>query len=142
MSSRSGQCLCGAVRFNLSAEPVAARICWCRDCLHYAGNGTVNAMYPAEAVTVSGSLAEYARRADSGNTVTRQFCPTCGTHLFAMNSARPHLRVVRVGNLDDPSSVAPAMNMWAASAPVWACLDEALERVDGQPGAPRPAPQP
>ena len=49
--------------------------------------------------------------------------------------------VVRVGNLDDPSSIRPTMNIWAGSAPGWACLDAALERVEHQPQPPRPAGQ-
>lgn len=138
---RKGRCLCGAVTFTLDADPLAVRICWCRDCQHLASNGTVNMVVPTPALTVRGPLAAYASRADSGNEVTREFCPTCGTHLFSRADVRPHLRVVRVGNLDDPSSVTPGVNIWAASAPAWACLDAALERVDGQPPPPAaPAP--
>ena len=139
MTERTGRCLCGAVSFTLSAEPLVTRVCWCRDCQLLAANGTVNLMVPAEALSVSGALSEYTRQADSGNEVTRQFCPQCGTHLFAKVSARPQFRVVRAGNLDEPSSVKPAMNIWANSAPSWACLDPALERVAQQPTPPRPA---
>jgi hypothetical protein len=100
----------------------------------------VNILVPAEALTVSGSVAEHTKKADSGNEVTRQFCPICGTHLFAKSSGRPQFRVVRTGNLDEPSSVHPGMNIWAASAPRWACLDRALERVEHQPVPPKPSP--
>lgn len=141
MTERTGRCLCGAVTFTLAAEPLAARVCWCRDCQHLAANGTVNLLVPAEALTVSGALAEHTRTADSGNAVTRQFCPACGTHLFARSSGRPQFRVVRAGNLDDPSSIRPTMNIWAGSAPAWACLDAALERVAHQPLPPKPAGQ-
>lgn len=141
MNSRSGSCLCGAVRFTLSAEPLAVRVCWCRDCQHIAANGTVNLMVAADALTVTGELAGYEKTADSGNTITRQFCPACGTHLFAKSSGRPQFRVVRAGNLEDPSSIRPTMNIWASSAPDWACLDPALERVEQQPQPPRPAGQ-
>ena len=141
MTERTGRCLCGAVTFTLAAEPLATRVCWCRDCQHLAANGTVNLLVPAEALTVSGALAEHTRTADSGNAVTRQFCPACGTHLFARSSGRPQFRVVRAGNLDDPSSIRPTMNIWAASAPAWACLDATLERVAQQPQPPRPAGQ-
>jgi hypothetical protein len=97
-------------------------------------------LVPTSALTVSGSLSEYTRTATSGNEIARQFCPTCGSHLFAKTDARPQFRVVRVGNLDDPSSIKPDMNIWASSAPSWACLDLALERVEHQPMPPTQPP--
>ena len=140
MTERTGHCLCGAVSFTLTTDPLASRVCWCRDCQHLAANGTVNLLVPAEALSICGTLAEYNKTADSGNQITRQFCPACGTHLFARSSARPQFRVVRAGNLDNPSSIQPSMNIWAASAPGWACLDPALERVAQQPLPPQPSP--
>ena len=112
MPTRLGKCLCGAVRFRLSAEPVATRVCWCRDCQHLAANGTVNIMVPTAALDIDGPTSEYTSTADSGNTMRRRFCPTCGSSLFANSSARPQFTVVRVGALDDPSSVQPTMNIW------------------------------
>lgn len=140
MTERTGSCLCGAVSFKLTTEPLATRICWCRDCQHLAGNGTANVLVAAEGLSISGTLSEYIKPADSGNQITRQFCPSCGTHLFAKSSARPEFRVLRAGNLDEPSSIKPTMNIWAASAPVWACLDASLERVEQQPLPPKPSP--
>lgn len=135
MPARTGQCLCGAVRYSISAEPVAARICWCRDCQHIASNGTVNILVPTEALEISGPLSEFQSVAASGNRMSRRFCPTCGSHLFARSSGRPHLTVVRAGTLDDTSTIRPTANIWCLSAPAWAQMDDALERVDGQPGA-------
>jgi hypothetical protein len=138
MTESTGSCLCGAVTFKLATEPLATRICWCRDCQHLAANGTVNIIVAADALLISGALAEHTKTADSGNQVTRQFCPNCGTHLFAKSSARPQFRVLRVGNLDDPSSIQPNMNIWASSAPTWACLDPSIERIEQQPLPPKP----
>lgn len=140
MTVRTGSCLCGAVSFKLSTEPVATRICWCRDCQHSSANGTVNLLVAADGLTISGALSEYTKTADSGNQVTRQFCPNCGTHLFAKSSARPQFRVVRAGNLDEPSSIRPSMHVWSASAPSWACLDPSLEQVEQQPLPLKPSP--
>ena len=139
MTERTGRCLCGAVTFTLAADPVAARVCWCHDCQHLAANGTVNLIVPADALRISGTLSEHTKTAASGNEVTRQFCPTCGAHLFAKSSGAPQFRVIRAGNLDDPSSIQPTRNIWASSAPRWACLDPALERVEHQPAPPKPA---
>jgi hypothetical protein len=142
MTERTGRCLCGAVSFKLATEPLATRICWCRDCQHLSANGMVNLLVEADGLTVAGALSEYTKTADSGNQVTRQFCTVCGTHLMAKSAARPQFRVLRAGNLDDPSSVPPNMNIWAASAPTWACLDPALERHEQQSPPPKPQPQP
>jgi hypothetical protein len=137
MIERNGHCLCRAVHYRLSGEPVVARICWCRDCQHIASNGTVNLLVPTSALEVFGELSEYISTADSGNQIRRRFCPTCGSHLFANSSARPQFTVVRIGTLDNPSSVQPTMNIWASSAPDWACLSPSLERVEQQPVPPQ-----
>lgn len=139
MTQRSGRCLCGAVTFTLASDPLAVRVCWCRDCQHLAANGTVNMLVATSALSYSGPMSEHVKVANSGNEVTRQFCSNCGTHLFARSNTRPQFRVVRVGNLDDPSSIQPNVNIWVASAPGWACLDSSLERVEHQPS---PPPQP
>src|SRR5262249_43028540 len=140
MTDRTGRCLCGDVRYSLSAEPVATRVCWCRDCQHVSANGLVNLLIPTAAISISGQTSEYVRTADSGNNIRQRFCPRCGSPLFANSSARPQLTAVRVGTLDDPSSVRPTMNIWCSSAPTWACLDPEIERLEHQPPPPGTAP--
>lgn len=137
MTERTGRCLCGAVSFKLSAEPLAVRVCWCKDCQHLAANGTVNMLVLNESLTVSGEVSSYVKTADSGSEVTRQFCPNCGSQLFAISSLRPQYKVVRVGNLDEPSSVQPSVNVWISRAPAWACVDSSLEQVDQQAAPPK-----
>lgn len=135
----TGACLCGAVRYQISADPGPSRVCWCRDCQRISSNGTVNVIFPSDAITISGTPGRHDKKADSGNTVTRRFCLTCGSHLFSDSSGRPGLTVVRVGTLDDPSAVQPTTNIWVGSAPNWACVDQALERFDGPPVAAAPS---
>lgn len=138
MRQRSGRCLCGAVQYQIDQEPLAVRVCWCRDCQRLAANGTVNMVVADAGLHIRGTLSEHLATAESGNQMRRRFCPACGSQLFSNSSGRPGFTVVRVGTLDDPSSVKPTMNIWARSAPSWACLDPALERVEQQP-APPPA---
>jgi hypothetical protein len=140
MVERSGRCLCGAVSFRLDADPLMVRVCWCRDCQHLAANGTVNLLVATDALHVTGATAEYVKQADSGNAIVRHFCPTCGTQVFARTDARPQFRIVRAGNLDDPSSVRPTANIWTSSAPAWACFDPGLDRFERQPPPPQRPP--
>jgi hypothetical protein len=130
----NGGCLCQAVRYEIAAAPISARACWCRVCQYFgAGSGSVNAAFHKSALTVSGELRDYASVADSGTRMHRRFCPQCGTHLFSEAETRPHLVFVRAGTLDDPELARPLVTIWTASAPSWACIDETIPRLEGQP---------
>jgi hypothetical protein len=68
----TGRCFCGAVTFTCDEPPVMTRTCWCRDCRYLAsGNATVNAVFKAEGVKVTGQVSEYRSTADSGNVMRR-----------------------------------------------------------------------
>ncbi|MDF0489370.1 GFA family protein [Sphingomonas sp. H39-1-10] len=130
----SGGCLCGAIRYDIPGEPIAARACWCRLCQYLgAGSGTVNVAFPSEGVTITGAPRWRTDTADSGNVLHRGFCAECGTPLFSTAEARPHLIFVRAGSLDDPGLVAPGATIWTSEAPAWAHFDPALPQVEGQP---------
>jgi len=129
-----GGCLCRAVRYESTAEPKITRVCWCRVCQYLgAGSGTVNVFFPTDTFAVRGETHTHRSVADSGNVILRRFCPHCGTPLFTAAEARPHIIGVRAGTLDDPNLVQPALTIWAASAPRWACIAESIPRVERQP---------
>jgi hypothetical protein len=122
------------VRYTVAADPIATRVCWCRDCQYLAaGSATVNVVFPASAVTITGPLREHVKTADSGNRMHRQFCEHCGSPVTSMSEARPHLLILRAGTLDDPEIAKPSQTIWTDSAPSWACIDEALPKTAKQP---------
>jgi hypothetical protein len=130
----TGHCLCGAVRYQSTAAPLTARICWCRLCQYLAaGNGTVNVCFPRPTLTIEGTVSDYRSVADSGNVMHRKFCPTCGTPMFSEAEARPHLIFVRGGTLDNPELAVPAGTIWTSQAPTWACINAALPSTAAQP---------
>jgi len=139
MSRYTGRCACGAVRLRIDAQPLATRQCWCRQCQTIAaGSATNNAIFPADAVHIDGALAASAWTAASGNTLTFHFCPACGAQVYAQSSARPTMKTVRFGVIDQPHDLAPRMVIWTGDAPQWAVFDPALEQFAGQPPAPAP----
>jgi len=130
----TGGCLCKAVRYKVTAAPIATRMCWCRVCQYLAaGNATVNTCFPTNAITIEGELTDYRSIADSGNVMHRRFCSKCGTPMFSEAESRPHLIFVRSGTLDDAEVAQPAATIWVSSAPSWACINEDLPRVERQP---------
>ena len=132
--SHGAGCLCGAVRIVIEAEPLLARACWCRLCQYLAaGNATVNVVFPADAVSIEGEVRWYGSVADSGNQMSRGFCPQCGTQIFSKSDARPQYLIIRSGALDDPNLLAPQGTIWTSAAPEWACFDPDLPQFEHQP---------
>ncbi len=135
----SGRCACGAVTLQIAAKPLLTRQCWCRQCQTIAAGGpTNNAMFPAEAVAIEGALGSATWPAASGNTLTFHFCPGCGTQVYAQSSARPTVKTVRMGVIDQPHDLAPQTVIWTDEAPAWAVLDPALAHFERQPPPPAP----
>lgn len=130
----TGGCLCGALRYRISAQPLLTRVCWCRLCQYLAaGSGSVNVCFPSQALTLEGKLSDFRSVADSGNIMHRSFCPVCGTQVLSASEARPHLVFVRAGTLDDSEVAKPSATIWISQAPSWACINQDLPRIAAQP---------
>jgi len=125
-----GGCLCGAVRYTIAADPVGARMCWCRDCQRIAsGSATVNVLFPEDAVAITGDLGLFTMIADSGNSVERGFCKVCGAQIYSRTVTPKGLPMrVRAGTLDDPELCAPTAAIWTRSAPSWAPIPDSFTR--------------
>jgi hypothetical protein len=137
MAKIEGGCLCGAVRYEASVEPLAVRACWCRVCQYFAsGNAAINLAFPTETVKLTGELRDYPSTADSGRHMHRRFCPVCGVHVLSAAEERPHLLIIRAGTLDDPDLARSSAVIWTASAPSWARIDPDVPHFEGQPPPP------
>ena len=117
----TGACLCGAVRYELSAEPASPMICHCKNCQRQAGSAfSTIARVPESALKTTGKLSTYDDKGDlSGEPVVRQFCGQCGSPLFSHVAAFPGMVWIKVGTLDDTSSFAPAAHLWGKSKQAW-----------------------
>lgn len=130
----TGGCMCGAVRYKCSAEPMATGNCHCRDCQQAGGGAFVSALaMPADAVKITGEVKYFDVATDSGNTSSRGFCPECGAWVFGGSTGMPGLMTVMAGSLDDPDRFAPGMNIFASSARPWARMDPALPKFEKMP---------
>ncbi len=130
----TGGCLCGAVRFQFSAAPAMTGMCYCETCRKTSGAGhAFHAMVPADSLKIRGETRGYNSTADSGNTVTSSFCPTCGSPLFGWSTGFPGAVMVRVAALDDPNAIAPQMAVYTNRRLDWDHLDPALQSFPAMP---------
>ena len=124
----SGSCLCGALRFEASADAIFQGFCQCTDCrkvgsAHYAAIGL-----PSDAVTVTGKYTTYGKKGDSGKMIYRHFCPTCGGMAFDKGDAMPGITIVNAALLDDPAMYQPQSVVYTRSAVSWDHMPPGLVR--------------
>ncbi|MEJ2458989.1 MAG: GFA family protein, partial [Novosphingobium sp.] len=129
-----------AVTATISAEPIAVRQCWCRQCQKIAAGGpTTNALFPTEAIATEGDLNWFRYQAESGNTVEQGCCASCGTPVIGRSSGRKNACVIRLGFIEPPHDLKPAAAIWLDDAPEWAMIDPALDQLPRQAPTPPPA---
>jgi hypothetical protein len=134
MSEFKGGCLCGAVRYQCSAEPVWSGNCHCRDCQRISGGGYVSTFFvPEDSVAITGEVKYFDKNGDSGHRVRRGFCPSCGSQVFGKPEIVPGVLGIRAGSLDNPELYHPTMDIYTASAQPWDFMNPDLPKFPQLP---------
>lgn len=129
--------MCGSVEYSASAEPVLTAFCHCRNCQKAGGAGySANVAVPVGAVVLEGEVSRYSWTGGSGGTLTRSFCPICGSPVAIEAQGLPGLVLLQAGGLHDPSWVEPAVHIWSGSAQPWDHIPPHANRVEGAPPPP------
>lgn len=131
----AGGCACGAVRYEISGEPMVQADCQCRDCQRKSGTGHGSYLtFPdRKRVKLSGKAAHWDIVADSGSVKTRAFCPACGSPVYLTFAAMPDLFTIHAASLDDPGRYTPQMVFYGVRGHAWDRLDPALPKFDTMP---------
>ena len=121
----TGGCLCGKVRYTLNAEPVMCVTCHCKNCQRQAGSAlSIIIGVPEGAVDIEGEVKTYNDKGDSGATVRRQFCDTCGSPVFTRVEKPEGIMFIKAGTLDDTSSLKPSLHCYTKSKQDWVDLGD------------------
>ena len=122
-------CACGAVTVQFSGKVLSMFMCSCEDCQRATGTGhSAIVLARQESVTVSGETRSFARLANSGATLTRTFCPNCGTPLHAQSSRAADVIMLPVGLFGAAAApwYKPNQLIFARSHRDWDLIDDAL----------------
>ncbi|WP_309621371.1 GFA family protein [Novosphingobium sp.] len=124
--TKTGGCLCGAVRYEVSGDPAMQLVCHCSHCQKQAGSAfSTIAGVPERAMTVTlGAPVTFIDHGESGQPVERQFCGTCGSPLFSKVMAAPGMVFIKTGTLDDSSWFKPSAHIWTKSKQSWVDLGD------------------
>ncbi len=133
--TQTGGCLCGEIRFEFSGESVGMAHCHCSDCRKASGSAfaTVVGISLSGFTMLQGEPKEFAIEAESGNRVTRCFCPQCGSQLYSKNPKAPDVIWIKAGSLDDPSWIKPNLSIWTSSAQSWGVVSPDIHSFPKSP---------
>lgn len=114
-----GGCLCGHIRFSVTADPVFPHLCSCKMCRRWSGAPTVAWVeFPLEAFSWTGPGGEPALFRSSEKT-QRGSCPKCGSAICAIDDGYENISIV-MGSLDRPNLIVPdVQHSYKSFRPKW-----------------------
>jgi hypothetical protein len=104
-TTRTGGCLCGAVRFTIRDCPAGFGACHCEMCRRWSGSALLALSVPGDRVDLTG--AEQIVRFQSSEWAERAWCGTCGSNLWyrLTHDGAPDTLELSLGLLDDANGL-------------------------------------
>ena len=134
MTTITGGCLCGQVRYEARGEPGGMGFCYCADCRKASGSGFIPFMgFPASVLTITGRTHQFHSPALGGSTATRNSCPDCGGLVFGGIHGVHDSHTIYAGSLDDPSQFRPTLAIFVRDKPDWVAMPEGLTVFETMP---------
>ena len=126
----TGGCLCGGVRFELTAPPLSAGYCHCTRCQRRTG-GASSAQARVDGHTFrlleGEELVKCWRHPDGG--WEKCFCRECGSQLFSRDPDDRAQMSVRLGAFDTDPGIRPTWRQFVAYAATWEPIpDDGIKR--------------
>ena len=125
----AGGCLCGRVRFEVTAPPVSAGYCHCTRCQRRTGTAaSVSAtIEPGSLRLLSGEELLRAYEPEDGSA--KIYCSACGSALWSQHPGDPDMKGVRLGAFDADPGIRPSYRQYVAYAAAWEPIpDDGLPR--------------
>jgi hypothetical protein len=128
-----GGCLCGAVRYEISAPFLSAGYCHCTRCQRRTGTGSsANGRVPESGFRLLKGEQMLRSYRPPGGGVSKIFCTDCGSALFSGDPLSDEEVAVRLGTLDGDPGIRPEYRMFVENAAPWEPFpDDALTRYPG-----------
>ena len=128
----AGSCLCGGVRFEVAPPLGRAGYCHCTRCQRRTGtSASAQVRVEAGAVRVL-ARDELVRAWRPPHGFAKEFCASCGSHLWSRDPSSGEVFSVRMGAFDTDPGVRPSFRQFVDFAAAWEPVpDDGLERFGG-----------
>jgi hypothetical protein len=127
--SHRGSCLCKAVQFESSSDPIDTGYCHCTMCQKLSGAPVLAwASFNANNFRYTKGKPKVYRSSSHGQ---REFCAECGSQIAFRDSNRRDTVEINVGTMNQPENFAPQYHIWCDSRISWFDTDDKLPRYPG-----------
>ena len=122
-----GQCLCGAVKYEVTGVPTRFYHCHCKRCRKATGTGHASNLFldPGVLRWLSGEEQVGFYKVPEAQRFANAFCRLCGSRL-PRQAMDPGPVVIPAGSLDDEPPLAPQAHIFWDSRASWSCGGDGL----------------
>ncbi len=128
MTPRTGRCLCGAITYEFTGDPLWRAHCHCASCRKQ----TSSPMTSFFCVSLDNFVFTSERPAafNSSPGVTRKFCRQCGSPIAYQSVARPDQIDIYACTLDDLEDFEPEYHVFWDERVPWLNIEDELEKKE------------
>jgi hypothetical protein len=120
-----GGCLCGAVRYEITAPFLSAGYCHCTRCQRRTGTGSsANGRVPQSGFSLLQGADRLKAYSPPEGGARKLFCTECGSAVFSGDPLADEEVAVRLGGLDGDPGIRPEYRMFTDFAATWEPLPE------------------
>jgi hypothetical protein len=120
-----GGCLCGSVRYEITAPFLSAGYCHCTRCQRRTGTGSsANGRVPQSGFRLLAGEEQLKGYSPPGGGARKLFCRECGSAVFSGDPLADEEVAVRLGTLDGDPGIRPEYRMFVDFAAPWDRLPE------------------
>jgi hypothetical protein len=131
----TGGCQCGAVRYEIRAQPLTVYACHCTECQRQSASAFSLSLVVARdaVVIIAGTPKQWRRVIEGTRAIGCVFCGECGVRLLHNPERNPQVSIVKPGTLDDTGWLEPVGHVWTRRAQSWFEIPDDGVNYDGQP---------
>ncbi|MEZ5936807.1 MAG: GFA family protein [Hyphomonadaceae bacterium] len=123
----SGRCACGAIQFQMHADPIITHACHCTWCQRETGGAfAVNALIETDQLRITAGepvAVDTPSASGRGQTIVR--CPKCHVAVWShYPGGGPNIAFVRVGVLEPGHGIRPDAHIFTSTKAPWLPLPD------------------
>lgn len=133
-ASLAGGCMCGAVRYRISATPIATGLGHCDRCRPQSGSAfSTVIIIRRSAFAIEGETTVFEDIGSSGLRVARRYCSHCGSPLTTEPDLTPDLMFVKAGGIDTNDWFRPMIELFVGRRRTWIAPVPDAQQFKGSP---------